>query len=228
MFLENVFPPIPSELVLPLAGFLLSEGRFGFAAVLAVATAGSVLGSLALWSLGKLFGEERVYRLIGRYGSWALLRVSDVKRAERFFDDHGGKVVFLGRFVPGVRSLISAPAGLADMPVAPFLLYTALGSGLWNTFLIAAGALLRERWRSILGYLDAFEYVAYAIKATLVVWFVLSWLLRRAWLSWRYFQPAPSWSRSTPESPESERAARRAATDEYSTGKGVLWPEFCT
>lgn len=174
LFVESVFPPIPSELVLPLAGFLVSEGRFGFFPVILAATAGSLLSALTLWAAGKLFGEERVYRVVRRYGRFVLLRTSDVSRAQRFFDKHGGKAVFFGRFVPGVRSLVSVPAGLANMPLPSFILYTALGSALWNTLLVSLGAMLRERWREVLGYLEAFEYVAYAGIATLILWFVFA------------------------------------------------------
>lgn len=174
LFVESVFPPIPSELVLPLAGFLVSEGRFGFFPMILAATAGSLLSALTLWAAGKLFGEERVYRVVRRYGRFVLLRTSDVSRAQRFFDKHGGKAVFFGRFVPGVRSLVSVPAGLANMPLPSFILYTALGSALWNTLLVSLGAMLRERWREVLGYLEAFEYVAYAGIATLILWFVFA------------------------------------------------------
>lgn len=174
LFVESVFPPIPSELVLPLAGFLVSEGRFGFVPVILAATAGSLLSALTLWAAGKLFGEERVYRVVRRYGRFVLLRTSDVSRAQRFFDKHGGKAVFFGRFVPGVRSFISVPAGLATMPLPSFILYTALGSALWNTLLVSLGALFRDRWREILGYLEAFEYVVYAGIATLILWFVFA------------------------------------------------------
>lgn len=179
IFLENIFPPIPSELVLPLTGFLVSEGRFSFTLVMTATVVGSVLSSLVWWGVGKLYGQERVYRLVGRYGKWFLLRTSDIEKAERFFAKHGGKAVFFGRFVPGIRSVISLPAGLADMPVLRFVIFTALGSGLWNALLVGVGMVLQSRWRDLLGYLDTFEYAAYAAIALLVLWFFISRLWAR-------------------------------------------------
>ncbi len=174
IFLENIFPPIPSELVLPLTGFLVSEGRFSFTLVMIATVVGSVLSSLVWWGVGKLVGRERVYQLVGRYGKWLLVRTSDVENAEKFLAKHGGKAVFFGRFVPGIRSVISLPAGLADMPVLAFAVLTALGSGLYNALLVGVGILLRGNWREILGYLDAFEYVVYAVIALPALWFVIN------------------------------------------------------
>lgn len=173
LFVQNIFSPIPSELVLPLAGALVSEGGFALFVLILAATAGSLMYSLALWAPGKLLDEERVYRIVGRYGRWLLLRSSDVEKAQWFFDRHGGKVVFLGRFLPGVRSVVPIPAGIAGMPLLPFSLYTVLGSGLLNALLISLGAVLRENWREIIGYLETFEYVGYASLAALVLWFVI-------------------------------------------------------
>lgn len=173
IFLENIFPPIPSELVLPLTGFLVSEGRFSFTLVMIATVVGSVLSSLIWWEVGKVVGQERIYQWVERYGRWLLLRTSDVEKAEKFLAKHGGKAVFFGRFVPGIRSVISLPAGLAAMPVLPFALYTALGSGLYNALLVGVGIVLRGNWREVLGYLDTFEYVAYAAIALPTLWFVI-------------------------------------------------------
>lgn len=173
LFFQNIFSPIPSEIVLPLAGALTSEGSFALLVLILAATAGSLLYSLALWAPGKLLGEERVYRLVKRYGRWLLIRTSDVEKARWFFDRHGGKAVFLGRFLPGVRSVVPIPAGIASMPLPSFSLYTVLGSGLVNALLILLGAVLRENWREMIGYLNTFEYVGYAGLAALVLWFVI-------------------------------------------------------
>lgn len=179
LFVQNIFSPIPSEFVLPLAGVLVSEGRFPLFALILAATAGSLMYSLALWAPGKLLGEERVYRIVERHGRWLLLRGSDVERARRFFEEHGGKAVFLGRFLTGIRSVVPIPAGIAGMPLLPFSIYTVLGSGLLNALLILLGAVLRENWRRIIGYLQTFEYVGYASLAVLVLWFVIDRLAGR-------------------------------------------------
>lgn len=151
----------------------MSEGRFALVVLILAATAGSLVYSLALWTPGKLLGEERAYRIVECHGKWLLLRASDVEKAQRFFDRHGGKAVFLGRFLTGVRSVVPIPAGVAGMPLMRFSLYTVLGSGLWNAFLISVGAVLHQNWREIIGYLKAFEYVGYAGLAALVLWFVI-------------------------------------------------------
>lgn len=142
MFLENVFPPIPSELVMPLAGFTSSEGGLSLWGVVAAGTAGSVLGALPLYYLGRAFGEERLAAWADRHGKWLALSGQDVRNADAWFDRHGSKVVLFARLVPGVRSLISIPAGMSNMNMVTFLLYTTLGTGLWAGLLAYVGQLL--------------------------------------------------------------------------------------
>lgn len=179
LFLQNILSPLPSELVLPLAGALVSGGGFAISVLILAATAGSLAYSLALWAVVRLFGEERVYRLVKRHGKWLLIRTSDVEKARRFFADHGGKAVFLARFFTGVRSVMPIPASIAGMPLLPFSLYTVLGSGIANAALILLGALLRQNWREISGYLETLGYAGYAILAALVLWFVVARLSAR-------------------------------------------------
>jgi membrane protein DedA with SNARE-associated domain len=170
--LENIVPPIPSEVVLPLAGFLVGQGRFAFVWVVAAATLGSLLGALVLYGLGWWLGEDRVRALAERapfFGG------DDVDKAHDWFERHGGASVFFGRLVPGVRSLISIPAGFERMSPWRFVLYTILGSGLWNAVLIGAGWALGSQWQRAQRYAEIAGYVA---VAALVV-FVGHWLWQR-------------------------------------------------
>jgi membrane protein DedA with SNARE-associated domain len=176
--LENLFPPVPSELILPLSGFLVGQGRLGFVGVVLAATAGSLVGALALYGLGRWLGEERLRGLVRRFGGLLFVEEKDIDRAQRWFEDHGGKAVLIGRFVPGVRSLISVPAGVGGMALGPFLAYTAIGSGLWNAALIGLGWALGARWEEIKPYAQVLEYAVLAGLMGLVGWFV--WRRRRA------------------------------------------------
>lgn len=144
--LENLFPPLPSEVILPLAGFTASQGRMDVFAAVAWTTAGSVVGALVLYLLGALFGRER---LIAAAARLPLVKVADVERTEVWFLRHGTKAVFFGRFVPIFRSLISIPAGVERMRLPLFLCLTAAGSLIWNTAFIAAGYALGARWHEV-------------------------------------------------------------------------------
>lgn len=147
--LESIFPPIPSEVVLPLAGFVAGRGDASFTLMVVGATAGSVAGAWVLYGLAAWIGEARLHRFIARYGRWFGLKVSDLERAERWFDRRAGTAVFLGRCVPLIRSIVSVPAGFRRMPLGRFTLLTALGSAVWNVALIGAGALLGDRWEEV-------------------------------------------------------------------------------
>lgn len=174
VMVEVVFPPIPSEVVLPLYGFMSAQGDFNIVLVCILATIGSVLGSLILYGLGYWFSIERLRDLVQRYGRYALVQVSDVDRANDWFTRHGATAVIIGRLVPGVRSLISIPAGLQRMPVGQFILYTAIGSGIWNVFLVSLGWILGDQWDRVGKYLDYFEYVVILGVLAVVAWFVWS------------------------------------------------------
>lgn len=170
--LENVFPPIPSELVLPLAGYLVGTGRFGFPQVMLASTLGSVVGALLLYWIGALFGEDRLRAFVRRFGRVLLLREADVDRAEQWFDRHGGKAVLIARLFPVVRSLISIPAGLARMSLVPFVLYTVVGSALWNGALIGLGYAFGSQWERVEAYVGLLEYATLAVLGVLVLRFV--------------------------------------------------------
>lgn len=135
MFIENVFPPIPSELIMPLAGFMVAQDKLTFIGTTLAGMAGSVLGALPLYYAGKKLGEERVKRLADRYGRWLTLSRQDIERASRWFHRHGGATVFVCRLIPGVRSFISVPAGIVGMNFLQFLAYTSIGTALWAALL---------------------------------------------------------------------------------------------
>jgi membrane protein DedA with SNARE-associated domain len=170
--LENVFPPIPSEVILPLAGFLTGQGRFSFLLALIATTLGSLIGALVLYGIGAAAGQRRVRRVVERYGHWALLTPNDLTKAEDWFRRHGSIAVLTGRVVPIVRSLVSIPAGYSRMPVGKFLLLTGVGSAFWNGALIALGWALGENWHSIERYTDWLQYLVLAVAALLVVRFI--------------------------------------------------------
>ncbi len=158
ILLENVIPPIPSEVILPLAGFRARAGAFDVVAVWAAATAGAVLGALILYGLGVWYGYERLHRLAGR--RWFILSSQrDIERGHELFDDHGGKVVLLARCVPLLRSVVSVPAGVSGMPLWRFTALTAIGSGIWNALFIWLGWTLGENWGVIEQYLGPVTYV---------------------------------------------------------------------
>lgn len=167
---ENLFPPIPSEIILPLAGFTASRGSFALWEVLVWTTLGSTVGALVLYALGAWLGPDRLRRIVARV---PLMKVSDVDRAEAWFALHGGKAVFFGRMIPIIRSLISIPAGIERMPVMRFTLLTTAGSAIWNTGFVLAGYLLGENWSSVEQYADVFQFVVIALVAIAVVVFIV-------------------------------------------------------
>jgi membrane protein DedA with SNARE-associated domain len=168
--LENLFPPIPSEVILPLAGFVASQGRMSLLGAVIWTTLGSVSGAVVLYWIGALLGRDRVRAIAVRL---PLVKLSDVDRTEQWFLRHGGKAVFFGRMIPIFRSLISIPAGLERMPMGRFLLYTTLGSLIWNTAFIMAGYALGENWHVVEGYVGAFQNVVIVVCALVAVGFVV-------------------------------------------------------
>ena len=176
--LENLFPPIPSEVILPLAGFLAAEGVFRLPIVVVMATLGSVLGALILYGAGRWFGERRLRRLVDRYGHLLFLNVRDLDRAEDWFERYGDKAVLLGRIFPTIRSIISIPAGIAAMPLKLFILYTTIGSLAWNSALVVLGWILGENWHLVSHYT---RYLNWVIILTMAA--VLLWLIWQRWLS---------------------------------------------
>ncbi|RQX04601.1 DedA family protein [Micromonospora inaquosa] len=170
--LESIVPPIPSEIVLALAGFLAHEGEFNVVLVVLAATVGSLVGALVLYWLGAALGEERLKRWLDHI---PLVDSDDLEKADRWFERHGRRAVLIGRVVPVVRSLVSVPAGANRMPLGEFILLTTIGSGVWNGLIVGAGYALGSRWQDVERYSDWFNY---AIVAVFVV-MVASWVIRK-------------------------------------------------
>ena len=175
MAIETVFPPIPSELVLPLAGFQVAKGTLAFVPALAASTLGAVLGALVLYAIARVGGRRAVLRM------HPLLRITadDMDRADRWFDRRAVAIVLFGRLVPGVRSLVSVPAGLSEMPLPLFLAATAAGALLWNAALLGAGVLLGAQYDRVEGYVGPVSTAVIAAVGVACVAGVV-WLRRRA------------------------------------------------
>ena len=177
VLLESVIPPIPSEIVLPAAGALIELGRLNGALTWGCALLGSVLGALVLYGAGRAFGEERTRRVLLAV---PLVEVDDVDRADAWFARRGELAVFVGRLIPGVRSLISLPAGAAGMPLGRFVVLTAAGSAIWNSLLIGAGVLLGTQWQTVEEHIDVINDLIYVtIGVALGVFFMRRWAHRR-------------------------------------------------
>ncbi|GAB2843773.1 DedA family protein [Microbacterium insulae] len=167
--LENLFPPLPSEVVLPMAGLAASRGSFTLFEALAWTTAGSIVGAFLLYGLGAWLGVDRLRRIAARV---PLLHPEDIDRTVGWFQRHGSVAVFFGRMIPIFRSLISIPAGVTRMPLWRFGLLTAAGSLIWNTVFVLAGFLLGESWHVIEQYVDIVQYVVIVVVALAVAWFL--------------------------------------------------------
>lgn len=175
IFAENLFPPIPSEVILPLAGVAAAGPDNSYWVMLLASVAGSVVGAWLLYGIGRALGPERLRKIV----IWLpLVHVEDYDKSVQFMDKHGHKAIFFGRFVPGVRSLISIPAGLYAMPIGVFTLLTAAGSAIWNTIFLTIGFYMGSNWTVIEPYTDIFSNVVYAIVALVILWFVVKLILR--------------------------------------------------
>jgi len=171
--LENLFPPIPSEVILPYAGFRADRGELSLALAWVAATVGALVGALILYSLGAWVGSERLHELAGK--RWfVVLSQKDYERGERIFERHGAKFVLLGRCIPLVRSVVSVPAGVAGMPLVRFCAYTVAGSAVWNAVFIGAGYQLGQNYDRVQAWVQP---VAYTVLAALVAW--VAWLTVR-------------------------------------------------
>ncbi|MFF0742545.1 DedA family protein [Streptomyces sp. NPDC004111] len=174
--LENLFPPLPSEVILPLAGFAAGTGRMDLWAALLWTTAGSVIGALALYGVGALLGRERTVAIAAKL---PLVKVSDIERTEAWFAKHGTKAVLFGRMIPIFRSLISVPAGIERMSIPVFLGLTTLGSAVWNTLFVLAGYLLGDNWEEVTGYVSVYSKVVLGVAGLAVVAFVVARVARK-------------------------------------------------
>lgn len=175
MVAENVFPPIPSEVIMPLAGFLAGRGDLSLTLTILVGTAGSVIGTLMWYYIGMAIGEERLKRFAARHGRWLTLSPSDIDYAHAWFQRHGAAAVFFGRMIPAIRTLISVPAGLSAMPFWRFLLYTVLGSALWTGMLTFAGLVLHENYALVADYVDPLSKLVVLSVVAIYLWRVIRW-----------------------------------------------------
>lgn len=175
MFLENLFPPIPSELIMPLAGFTIAKGKMAFFPAILAGVIGTMLGALPWYYVGKLVGEENLKRLAEKYGKWISVSSRDIEKADNWFDRHGEKAVFFCRLVPGVRTLISLPAGISGMHLVPFLIYSTVGTTLWVGFLTYTGYILGEKYELVDEYLGPVSKIVFVI---LVVAFII-WVINK-------------------------------------------------
>ncbi len=173
---ENLFPPIPSEVVLPLAGFLVGRGDLNLWGALVAATTGSVLGAVVLYSLGRWGGR----RLVLRYGSWLRVDEESLDRAEGWFRHYGDVLVLFARVVPIARSIVSIPAGTAKMPLVRFAILTGIGSAIWNALLIGAGVFLGANWSMVQNWIGSYSNAVLILAAVAVAAYLLLRHLRRS------------------------------------------------
>lgn len=177
MALENLFPPIPSEIVLPFGGFLTTYTNITVWGVVIAATIGSLLGAVILYWIGTLLDVDRLERIIKRWGRIARIKVEDVHKADAWFDKYGYWTVLIGRMVPVVRSLISIPAGMSNMRFGLFMLFTVIGTLIWNSILITVGVILGESWHDITSFMDLYSDIVYFLLA--VIFAILLYLYFR-------------------------------------------------
>lgn len=177
--MENLFPPIPSEVILTFGGFMTTTTDLTILGVVLSATAGSVAGAVCLYGVGRLLSAERLEAIIIRYGRLLRLKPEDIRKAQAWFDKYGAWAVFLGRLVPLVRSLISIPAGSASMNFLPFLVLTTTGSLIWNAALVYVGAAVGNSWDTIVHYMDIYSNVVYALLALCLAAFGFLYIRKR-------------------------------------------------
>ncbi|SCG33859.1 DedA family protein [Micromonospora halophytica] len=170
--LESIIPPIPSEIVLAMAGYLASEGRFNLVLIVLAATAGSLAGALVLYWVGAALGEDRLKHWLDRL---PLVDLDDLEKADRWFERYGRWAVLIGRVVPVVRSLVSVPAGANRMPTGEFVLLTTLGSGVWNSLIVGLGYALGSRWEDVDRYSSWFNYAIFVVFAFMIA----SWAVKK-------------------------------------------------
>ena len=159
MFLENLIPPIPSELIMPLGGFYIAQGQLDFFPVVLAGLIGTVIGSLPWYGIGKLVNEERLEKWLKKNGRWIGINPQDLARSRTWFNKYGVSLIFWGRLVPGIRTLISVPAGVELMPITPFLIWTTAGSLIWTLFLTITGFYLGDNYANIERWISPFSSI---------------------------------------------------------------------
>jgi membrane protein DedA with SNARE-associated domain len=180
MLLENVFPPIPSEVIMPLAGYTASQGEANIVLVIVAGIIGSLAGAFFWYLVGRWIGEERLKNLADRFGRWMTVSRDDIDKADDWFDTHGHKAVLIGRVIPTIRTLISVPAGLSEMPWVRFLLYSAIGTAVWTSALALLGYWLGSQYEAVSTWLDPVSLAIVALIAAYYVYRVVTFKPSRA------------------------------------------------
>ncbi|MEB7806979.1 DedA family protein [Mammaliicoccus fleurettii] len=178
ILLENVFPPIPSEVILTFGGFMTTKSELTIVGVVIASTIGSVFGAVILYWIGRMLNVDRLERIIEKWGKYLRLTKEDVRKADAWFDKYGPWTVFFCRFIPLIRSLISIPAGMSGMNQWLFLLLTTLGTLIWNLILVIVGAKVGDNWHQIVNYMDVYSNFMYAIIAIGIIVFII-WFVKR-------------------------------------------------
>ncbi|MCD8789991.1 DedA family protein [Mammaliicoccus sciuri] len=178
ILLENVFPPIPSEVILTFGGFMTTKSDLTVLGVVVASTIGSVGGAVILYWVGRILNVERIERIIEKWGKYLRLTKEDVRKADAWFDKYGPWTVFFCRFIPLIRSLISVPAGMSGMNQWLFLVLTTIGTLIWNLVLVLVGAKVGDNWHQIVNYMDVYSHFMYAVIAIGIIVFII-WFIRK-------------------------------------------------
>lgn len=177
--IENIFPPIPSEVILTFGGYMTTYTNLNIIGVIIASTIGSLVGAIVLYYLGKILNKERLIKIVdGKIGKVLCLKKDDILKADEWFDNKGYKSVFFCRFVPIVRSLISIPAGMSEMNIPKFLIYTVIGSLIWNSVLVILGSIVGENWEMIVNIFDTYSTVALIVLVLIFIVFVI-WFYKK-------------------------------------------------
>ena len=179
MFLENLIPPIPSEIIMPLGGYFVYQGDLNFYILIFSGLIGTVVGALPWYFLGKLLNEKKLSNFIDKKGKFIGISAKELDKSKLWFDKYGVSLVFWGRLIPGIRTLISVPAGVELMPINKFLLWTSLGSLIWVIFLTSAGYLFGENYETIGVYIENFKFVLKPLFAILILFLLIRFLKKR-------------------------------------------------
>lgn len=175
MFLENIFPPIPSEVIMPVAGFVAARGGMNLWLAVVIGTAGSLLGAIVWYAVGRRIGEARLRAWVEAHGRWLALSPSDVDKSQRWFREHGGTAVLIGRVVPAVRTFVSLPAGFSCMPFWRFLLYSAVGTFAWTLALAWAGRVLEANYAKVERILEPATWIVLGAIVVAYIWRIVRW-----------------------------------------------------
>ncbi|ABM73020.1 DedA family; putative alkaline phosphatase-like protein [Prochlorococcus marinus str. MIT 9515] len=178
MFLENIIPPIPSEIIMPLGGFFVFQQKLNFYLLVFWGLLGTILGSIPWYYLGKLANEKRISNFLDKRGKYLGITSNDLIKSKKWFDKYGVSLVFWGRLIPGIRTLISVPAGMELMPLRKFLIWTSLGSLIWVALLTYAGFVFGENYQIIETYLDQIKYILKPILILIIVYLLIKFFMR--------------------------------------------------